>query len=189
MQTPNKAVFLDRDGTLIGGYSGRTANLASEIRLLPGVTNCLRALQLAGFLLVIVTNQGGIERGFVTLKEFLGAMQELRDQLKAAGVTHILFKFCPHYDTPCTCRKPKPGMITEAAQEFNIDLLQSYMVGDLQTDIDAALAANIPSSHCYIMDANDSSEYREGVAARIIDTDLKERQLCLFTKEISHFEV
>ncbi len=135
-----RAIFLDRDGTLIRdvGYSSKPG----DVELLEGVGILLPKLKAAGFKLVIVTNQSGIGRGYFTEREFWSVQHELEKQL-GPGVIDATY-FCP--DTPqneSERRKPNPGMLLEAARELGIDLEQSYMVGDKVSDTQAGIRAGV----------------------------------------------
>ncbi len=135
-----KAVFLDRDGTLIRdvGYCSK----AEDVELLEGVGKLLPKLKSAGFKLVIVTNQSGIGRGYFTEGDFWSVQHELEKQL-GPGVIDATY-FCA--DTPqngSERRKPNPGMLLEAARELGIDLERSYMVGDKVSDTQAGIRAGV----------------------------------------------
>lgn len=142
-----KAVFLDRDGT-INRYVGYLTN-AEDFELLPGVAEAIRKINLSGYLAIVVTNQPSIARGELSydgLDEIHKKMETLLGQ-QGAYVDHIYF--CPHHpdkgfpgEVPslkveCTCRKPKPGMLLQAARDFNIDLSSSWMIGDEAKDVGA----------------------------------------------------
>jgi D-glycero-D-manno-heptose 1,7-bisphosphate phosphatase len=138
-----KAIFLDRDGTLIRdvGYCSK----AEDVELLEGVGELLPKLKAAGFKLVIVTNQSGIGRGYFTEGDFWSVQHELEKQL-GPGIIDATY-FCA--DTPQSGserRKPNPGMLLEAARDLGIDLEQSYMVGDKVSDTEAGLRAGVRAS-------------------------------------------
>ncbi|HTC13547.1 MAG TPA: HAD family hydrolase [Chthoniobacterales bacterium] len=135
-----KAIFLDRDGTLMKdvGYCSRP----DEVELLEGVSELLPRLKNAGFKLIIVTNQSGIGRGYFTEEDFWAVQQELQKQLGADVIDATYF--CA--DTPqqeSERRKPNPGMLLEAATDLSIDLNQSYMVGDKASDAEAGIRAGV----------------------------------------------
>jgi D-glycero-D-manno-heptose 1,7-bisphosphate phosphatase len=135
------AVFLDRDGVLNGsvirdGVSRPPISL-DEFELLPGVRDAVGRLKNAGYLLVVVTNQPDIARGSQTLA-VVDAMNQLVES--ALGVDAVLV--CPHDDDDnCACRKPKPGLLLEAMERFDIDRDRSFMVGDRWRDVAAGRAA------------------------------------------------
>ncbi|MCC2642079.1 MAG: D,D-heptose 1,7-bisphosphate phosphatase [Nitrospira sp.] len=138
-----KAVFVDKDGTLI---ENRPFDWGGEdMRMLPGSVEGLRLLHLAGYALIVVTNQGGIAHGWFTEEAMTNVEITLRIRLAAAGIPLAGFYYCPHhpqgsvprYTTHCACRKPKPGLLMQAAREVHVDLEQSWMVGDILHDVEA----------------------------------------------------
>jgi D-glycero-D-manno-heptose 1,7-bisphosphate phosphatase len=136
----SQAVFLDRDGTIIAdkNYMADPA----EIELLPGAVQGLRRLQDAGLLLIIVTNQSGVARGFFTEQALHEVHRRLLEILENEGVRIAGIHYCPHGpEDGCPCRKPKPGLLLDAAAEHGIDLHQSAMVGDSLRDAQAGMAA------------------------------------------------
>jgi D-glycero-D-manno-heptose 1,7-bisphosphate phosphatase len=132
----NKAVFLDRDGTI--NVEKHYLYKIEDFEFLPGVIQGLKLLQDAGYLLIIVTNQSGIGRGYYKKEDFLKLNQWMLDTLNRNGVNITKFYYCPHlpdaqieeYRKDCECRKPKLGMYYMAIKEFNIDVSRSYTVGD-----------------------------------------------------------
>lgn len=148
----NRAVFLDRDGTIAEevGYLDHP----SRFRLLPGSAHAIRLLNDNGWKVVVVTNQSGVARGFFS-EEMVGQVNDLmRSELAAAGARVDGVYYCPHhpssgvapYVVDCDCRKPKPGLLLQAATELNIDLGQSWMVGDRYGDVAVAHAASVQSA-------------------------------------------
>jgi len=135
------AVFCDRDGTLNVDDEGYI-NTPDLVKLLPGVAEALRALKGAGWALVVVSNQSGIGRGRLSLEELHRVNERLEELLAAEGAELDGIYFCPHApDEGCSCRKPKPGMLLEAARELGLDLRRSWMVGDKADDVKAGRAA------------------------------------------------
>lgn len=136
-----RAVFLDRDGVLNLMFvrDGRSyaPRALAEFELLPGVEDAVRRIRDMGFLAIVITNQPDVPSG-ITSRATVEAMHaELRRRLPLNDI-----KVCFHTDADlCTCRKPKPGMILEAANEYDIDLAESYFIGDRWRDIDASHAA------------------------------------------------
>lgn len=136
----DKAVFLDRDGTIIKdvGY----LNSVDDIELLPGVSEALVWLQGLGFKLVIVTNQSGIAKGRLRSEKLAQINDVLIKKLEQGGITISGTYCCPHDNKDnCECRKPKPYMIEKAAEDLDIDLKQSYMIGDKLSDLEAGSKA------------------------------------------------
>ena len=144
------AVFLDRDG-VINADSGYVGDWDSFV-FLPGVIEAMRKLCDSGYALVVVTNQSGIARGFYTEEDFHVLTDRMCKELSQNGVSIAGVYFCPHlpdatlarYRTICECRKPQPGLIHRAVEELKIDLTRSAMVGDKNSDMEAALASGIP---------------------------------------------
>ena len=128
------AVFLDRDGTLIedSGYIGR----AEQVRVLPGAAEALVALERAGFLRIVITNQSGIGRGRYSQAAFLATQVELEAQLRDAGAGLDGVYHCPHApDAGCLCRKPGTALHREAIATWGIDPSRSWCVGDQLRDL------------------------------------------------------
>ncbi len=133
-----KAVFLDRDNTLI--YDPGYIHEADKVRLLEGVGEGLKLLKDKGFLLIVVSNQSGIGRGYFTEREFWEVNQRLQELLKPFKVQIDDFFFCPHRpDEGCFCRKPNPYLLKEAARKWEVDLSSSYVIGDKDSDVELAL--------------------------------------------------
>lgn len=137
----HRAVFLDRDGvlnaaTVRNGRPHPPASLA-ELRLLAGVETACTALKDAGYILIVVTNQPDIARGAISLGDVTGINEALKQRLPLDEIS-----VCPHDDFDnCTCRKPRPGLLLDAARRWGIDLPSSFMVGDRWRDIEAGRAA------------------------------------------------
>jgi D-glycero-D-manno-heptose 1,7-bisphosphate phosphatase len=135
-----RAVFLDRDGTVI--HERHYLADPAQVELLPGVTAALRAFRDAGYALVVVTNQSGIARGFYTERDFAAVQQRLEELLEREGLQLDAVFFCPHHPDftgPCDCRKPGLRMYREAAARLGLDLSASLFVGDRLHDVEPAL--------------------------------------------------
>lgn len=143
----NSAVFLDRDDTIVKSYGTRPANSVDEIELLPLAAEGIAMMQELGYLIVVVSNQGGIGLGYITNEVMRAMNARLDDLLIQAGVRPIdAYYWCPHAPAvKCECRKPRPGMILSAAQDLYIDLPESHLVGDDVRDLQAASKAGILS--------------------------------------------
>lgn len=151
LKNKQKAIFLDRDGT-INKYVGFLRK-EEEFELLPGVAEAIKKINKFGYLAVVVTNQPVIARGEVTFEGLETIHNKMETLLGKEGAYLDGIYFCPHHPhsgyegevkelkIDCDCRKPKPGMLLKAADDFNIDLSQSYMVGDGENDIKAGKAA------------------------------------------------
>ena len=136
-----KLVILDRDGT-INHDSDNYIKSPDEWRPLEGSLDAIARLTQAGYRIVVATNQSGISRGLLTTRTLFEIHDHLQRAAGQAGGRIDAFFFCPHADAAgCECRKPKPGMLLEVAQRFNISLKDTYMVGDALRDVQAAAAA------------------------------------------------
>lgn len=136
------AVFIDRDGTMSEevGY----VNHISRFRLLENTAEAVKLLNDAGVLAIVATNQAGVARGYFEESMIHAVHEKLRRELARSGARLDAIYYCPHhpsagkppYRADCNCRKPKPGMILRAKEEFDIDLARSYMVGDKISDVE-----------------------------------------------------
>ena len=138
-----KAIFLDRDGVInVKLPEDRYVRRPSELALLPEVGMALCTLRRLGYLLVIVTNQRGIGRGFMTVEDLDAVHDHLKRELSRDDARVDAVYYCPHdVHEACSCRKPEPGLILTAAREWDIDLRASYVVGDSPSDIEAGRKA------------------------------------------------
>lgn len=141
------AAFLDRDGTII--QQVELMHRAGQLRLLPGAAEAIRLLNQAGIVTVIVTNQPVVARGICTEHEVELINEELKRRLQKKGARIDAIYYCPHhpdatlaqYRVNCSCRKPEAGLILRAAQEQDLDLGRSVMIGDTTQDIMAGSRA------------------------------------------------
>ena len=164
----NKAVFLDRDGTI--NEDRHYLYRIEDFVFLPGVVEALRLLQEAGFLLIAVTNQSGIGRGYYTEADFQKLNAWMLEELKRQGVTLTATYYCPHlpaakisrYRKDCDCRKPRTGLFMQAVQELRIDLARSYAIGDKLRD-----CAICWDTDCrgFLIERNESPDVLENVKA------------------------
>jgi D-glycero-D-manno-heptose 1,7-bisphosphate phosphatase len=138
-----KAAFLDRDGVLNRKASeGQYVTRWDEMEFLPGTREAIRLLNDAGFLVVVVSNQRCVAKGLVSVVELEAMHARMRREYLADGARIDAIYYCPHENyPPCTCRKPQPGMILDAAEEYNIDLAASWMIGDSAHDVEAGRSA------------------------------------------------
>ena len=140
-QAKRRAIFLDRDGTLNRdfGYVYRI----EQLEILPGVVDALTIFRDAGFLLIVVTNQSGVSRGYYTKRDSTVFNKALNGFLEKKGIRISGFYTCFHSpDDKCICRKPSPYLINKAVKEFNIDTQMSFLFGDKESDIECG--ANVP---------------------------------------------
>lgn len=140
----SRAIFLDRDG-VINRDNGYTYKI-TDLEFLPDVPESLRILSQAGFKLFVITNQSGVARGFYTLSDVNQFHDFLQSELARYHVQIDAFLVCPHHPQgvikefakACDCRKPEPGLIREAMSKFDINLSESYLIGDKFSDIECA---------------------------------------------------
>lgn len=187
------AVFLDRDGVLVKDV--HFLREPSDLKVLAGVAEALRMLQNR-YYTIVVTNQSGIARGMFTEDRLLSIHSELVRQLFSEGaIIHSIY-FCPHlpeaavpdYQVECDCRKPEPGMLLRAAKDWNIDLSQSFLVGDSPRDIEAAHAAGVKGvllGETYANRGESDSIVADLLgAARLILDDRSDREVAARTETV-----
>ncbi len=143
------ALFLDRDGVINidHGYVYKP----EDFEFVDGIFELVKRANDAGYLVIIITNQAGIGRGYYTEDDFHALMEWVKNEFSAHDARIDGIYFCPHhsefgmgkYKLECGCRKPNPGMILKAATDYSIDLPHSILIGDKQTDIDAGVTAGI----------------------------------------------
>lgn len=143
------AIFLDRDGTI----NKEVDNLRSvkQLRLLPGAARAIREMNRLGFLVIVITNQPVVARGWLTKKEVDKIHVVLESRLAKKGAKIDAIYYCPHhpdanlkqYRLHCNCRKPKPGLFFRAIKEWNVNPSKSFAIGDYVWDIEAGRAAGV----------------------------------------------
>ncbi len=143
----SRAVFLDRDGTI--NVEKDYLHRVEDFEFIPGAPLAIRSLKEAGFLVIVVTNQSGVARGYFGLEEVESLHRHLQGELSRHGTAVDAFYVCPHHPTEgvgafrteCDCRKGAPGMLLQAARELGIDLAASFMIGDKLGDVEAGRRA------------------------------------------------
>jgi D-glycero-D-manno-heptose 1,7-bisphosphate phosphatase len=161
----NKAIFLDKDGTLIPDIPYNID--PAKIELHTDAVKGLKALQNEGYLLIIVSNQSGIARGYFSEADFTAVIDRITTLLQDAGIRLTDFFYCPHhpegtaegYNRDCQCRKPSPGMLEEAAAKHNVDLNRSWMIGDILNDVEAG---NRAGCRTILVDKGYETEWLKG---------------------------
>ncbi len=141
MKGKNKAVFLDRDGTI--NEEVEYLSDLKKFKLFPKVAPAIKLLNDYGFKAIVITNQAGVARGYFGKDKVEKIHQEMKRQLREKGAHLDRIYYCPHHPTEgmgkykknCWCRKPNPGMLEKAAKDFDLDLGRSYVIGDQLTDI------------------------------------------------------
>jgi histidinol-phosphate phosphatase family domain/HAD-superfamily hydrolase, subfamily IIIA len=176
-----RAVFLDKDGTLVVDIPYNTD--PEKIELAPFAVEALKQLQDHGYLLIVVSNQSGISKGYFTAAALKPVITRIGRLLCPAGITLHDFYYCPHHENDaCDCRKPKPGMLLQAARAHQIDLAHSWMIGDILNDVEAGKKAG-----CQTVLINNGNETEWLLTAdrkpTFIANDLKEAaELILLSK-------
>ena len=145
-----KAVFFDRDGTLI--REAQYLSELSDIRLFSDTADALARLKARGYFLAMVTNQSGVARGYFPESFVFEAFEHLNQLLSPFGATIDAMEYCPHhpdgqppYNQACSCRKPQPEMIHRLAERFELDLGKSWVLGDKLCDVELGLKAHVRS--------------------------------------------
>lgn len=134
-----KAVFLDRDGVI--NYNDKPVNRPEDLKIYPWVSESILLLNKANYYVFVVTNQGGIEMGYFKEQDLDDIHRKLENEISKAGAVIDEIDYCPHFKTKCECRKPSAGMLYRLADKYNIDLHNSYMIGDRDVDIEAGIKA------------------------------------------------
>jgi D-glycero-D-manno-heptose 1,7-bisphosphate phosphatase len=144
MAIKNKAVFLDRDGVLnreMGDYVCRF----EDFHVLDNF-EALKELQNRGYMLLVATNQGGLAKGWYDVNELNKMHSHLKNVYQEHGVEITDFFYCPHHPNftgDCDCRKPKPGLLLQGIEKYNLDPARSYFIGDRERDVEAGTAAGV----------------------------------------------
>jgi len=140
-----KAIFLDRDGVI--NKEKNYLYKEEDFEFIDGVFDACRYFQKNGYQLIVVTNQSGIARGYYREEDFHQLTKWMLKQFKCQDIEILDVLFCPHGpESTCNCRKPKPGMLLEAKEKYNIDMKNSWMIGDKEADMGAANAAGIENT-------------------------------------------
>jgi len=158
----NRAVFLDRDGTMAKDvpYCSRP----QDFELFPDTAKAVKLLNEHGFKVIVVTNQSGIARGYFSKETLAEIHQKMKGELAKEGAWVDAIYHCPHHpDDNCDCRKPKPKLVLQAAKDYDINLKQSFVIGDLQMDIELGRAVG-----CRTIFAGDPSSIGQAMPDAII---------------------
>jgi len=160
-----KAVFLDKDGTLVNDVAYNVD--VTKIELTQQSIEGLLVLQKAGYLLIIISNQAGLAHGYFSEFALIRANEYLESLLKEHGIQINAAYYCPHHpeghvrglSMDCSCRKPKPGLLMTAAKDLNIDLTSSWMIGDILHDVEAG---NRAGCRTVLVDNGNETEWVTG---------------------------
>ena len=148
----NKALFIDRDGVI--NIDRGHVFLKEDFEFSPGIFDLCRKYSDAGYLIVVITNQAGIAKGIYTEDAFLKLTDWMTAEFKKNGIIISKVCYCPHHPDvtgPCECRKPKPGMIIKAMEEFDLDIKECILIGDMESDLEAGRRAGIPESNLHLV--------------------------------------
>ncbi len=184
--TKQKALFLDRDGVINvdHGYVSDPKNF----EFISDVFDVVKRFADDGFLIVVITNQSGIGRGYYDEAQFQQLTHWMNQEFIKHGVNIAAVKFCPHhpekalpeYLCSCHCRKPQPGMILEAISELDIDPAQSIFVGDKESDMQAARSANVQFK--YLVESGQTFSDQQAKAADAVFNNLTELKKTWFAQ-------
>jgi histidinol-phosphate phosphatase family protein len=156
-----KCIFLDRDGIVNRSPGPGYVERWQDFELLPDFPDLLRTIRRLGYEAVIVTNQSGIARGVMSKETIEDIHTRLRTVLvDSHGLELLDILYCPHMDNECDCRKPRPGLLIEAAARHKIDLKSSWMIGDQETDIEAGSNAGCRTILVMPDDADTKADFR-----------------------------
>lgn len=170
------AAFIDRDGVINAELD--YVHRIEDFRILHGVPEGLRLLRAHGFELVVVTNQAGIGRGMYSEADYQRLTAHMKADLAAAGAPLSAVYHCPHhpsagigaYRVDCDCRKPKSGLLLQAARDHHLDLSRSVLVGDKQSDLEAGRAAGVAS--CVLVESGHAPSAKARTMADHVCPDL-----------------
>ncbi len=162
-----KAVFLDRDGVINRkAADGEYITNWLEVEILQGALDAAVALDRAGYLIFVVTNQRGVSTGKIRQADLNEIHRRMRQEFVNAGASITEIYCCPHdVEVNCQCRKPKPGMLFQAAREYNLNLADSWIVGDSPSDIQAGFTAGCKTAQIVDLPPSEMLETRPDIAA------------------------
>ena len=146
-----KALFLDRDGVI--NVNKGHVYLKEDFQFSEGIFELCRKYTEAGYLILVITNQAGIAKGYYTEYDFNVLTDWMIKQFSDNGIIISKVYYCPHHPDFtgfCLCRKPNPGMILDAVKEFNLNILECVLIGDKESDLEAGRKAGIPESNLHL---------------------------------------
>ena len=173
-----KCIFFDRDGIANVSPGPGYVERLQDFHIIPAFIECAKIAAASGFEVVIVTNQRGVARGIMSAESLAEIHAELEAVMKSAGIEMLGIYCCPHERDSCSCRKPQPGMLLQAAAEHNIDLSESWMIGDSETDIQAGhragcrailvgRAGEVSEADCRVADMRELAEKLTGFISQV----------------------
>ncbi|MDH4945444.1 D-glycero-beta-D-manno-heptose 1,7-bisphosphate 7-phosphatase [Sulfurimonas sp. C5] len=163
----HKALFLDRDGVI--NVEKNYLHKIEDVEFIEGIFDLCKHFQHKNYQIIVVTNQSGIARGYYNEKDFEILSKWMIQEFKNHGIEVAEIYFCPHHPKisgACECRKPEPGMILQAAAEYEIDLKNSIIIGDKERDIEAGMNAGLTTTYLF----DESQEVQHSKATKIVST-------------------
>lgn len=161
----NRALFLDRDGVI--NVEINYLHKVDDFQFIEGIFELCKKYQNKGYIIIVVTNQSGIARGYYSEEDFNYLTSWMIKEFAKEGVNIKKVYSCPHHPEisgTCSCRKPEPGMFLKAKKEFDIDLKNSILVGDKESDIEAALSSGVRETYLF----DEKRVHRESKATKIV---------------------
>lgn len=161
----SKALFLDRDGVI--NVEKDYLHKVEDFEFIDGIFNLCKFYQNQGFIIIVITNQSGISRGFYNETDFEYLTSWMVEEFSKNGVEIKKVYHCPHhpdFSGECSCRKPLPGMLFQAQKEYDIDLKNSVLVGDKERDIEAGLNAGLSETYLF----NEANDIKHSKATKIV---------------------
>jgi len=155
-----RCLFFDRDGIVNESPGPGYVERVTDFRIVPAFVECAKIALRLGYTAAIATNQRGVARGIMTLETLDGIHAYLTDVLAQNGIKLLGIYSCTHERDSCSCRKPQPGLLLQAAAEHDIDLEQSWMIGDSESDIEAGRSAGCRTIRICKNEIATSADYR-----------------------------
>lgn len=146
----NKALFIDRDGVI--NVDKVHVYQKEDFEFTDGIFDLCRRYSKKGYIILVITNQAGIAKGLYTEEDFKKLTQWMTEQFRDRGIIISKVYHCPHHpdiDGPCQCRKPAPGMILQGVKDFDLDISECVLIGDMDSDLEAGRRAGIPESNLH----------------------------------------
>ncbi|MCJ7446990.1 MAG: HAD family hydrolase [Bacteroidales bacterium] len=146
----NKALFIDRDGVI--NVDKGHVYLSEDFEFSEGIFHLCRKYLSEGYIILVITNQAGIAKGIYTEADFVKLTDWMTEQFNRQGIIISKVYHCPHHPDitgPCQCRKPSPGLILRAIEEFDLDISECVLIGDKESDLEAGRRAGIPESNLH----------------------------------------
>jgi len=146
-----KALFIDRDG-VINVDKGHVYS-QEDFEFNDGIFDLCRGYYDAGYFILVITNQAGIAKGIFTEADFIKLTEWMISRFQENGILISKVYYCPHHPDftgPCKCRKPQPGMLLNAIKEFDLDITECVLIGDMETDLEAGRRAGIPEANLHL---------------------------------------